>query len=58
MIRSCDDVKTVADFHEFRRHWSRMYSMGLHETAKMLRWNERYLVCPKLLSTLQEVAYD
>ncbi|KKM69941.1 hypothetical protein LCGC14_1445670 [marine sediment metagenome] len=54
MIRSCEDVKTMTEFNEFSRHSHRILSMGLSETAVMMRWSHHCLIRPDLFHNLVE----
>lgn len=54
MIRSCEDVRTTAEFYEFTRSYRKTRKLGLKETARMLCWDDRSIIGPKLLVTLKE----
>lgn len=58
MIKSCEDVKTLADFHECCRLRDRLTKMGLKETARMIRWDEYRTICPELIPMLRGVEND
>lgn len=52
MIKSCKDVKTAVEFYEFTLSWHKIRGLGLKETAKMICWDERSIICPELFDSL------
>ena len=58
MIRSCEDVKTIKDFHECCRLRDTLIMMGLEETSRMIRWDELRTVSPGLLPNLRGLDND
>ncbi len=52
MIRSCEDVKTMKEFHKFGNYRLQIIHLGLLETANMIAWNQDCLISPDLLNTL------
>jgi len=52
MIKSCEDVKTQNDFHEFSQYSIRTADMGLRETADIIRWAHNCFIHPKLFTNL------
>ena len=52
MIRSCEDVRTLVDFHEFIRNWRKVRSLGLKETADIVCWSGRNIIRPELFNSL------
>lgn len=52
MIRSCEDVKTVDNFEELVVVRIETIKIGLCETAEMLCWDKKYIICPILVETL------
>lgn len=52
MIRNCEDVKTMNDFHDCCRLCNKLFDMGLIETSRMIRWREKQVINPALLSSL------
>jgi len=57
MIRSCEDVKTLEEFHKFSNYRFRMIDIGLLETANMIAWNQRWIICPELIDNLVNKNY-
>jgi len=52
MIRSCKDVKTAAEFYKFTQSWHKVRGLGLKETARMICWSDRNIICPELFNSL------
>ncbi|KKM05717.1 hypothetical protein LCGC14_1751260 [marine sediment metagenome] len=57
MIKSCEDVRTKEEFLECCNRRNVLTKMGLKETARMIRWNERCTISPDLLFLLQDTAF-
>ncbi|KKM05712.1 hypothetical protein LCGC14_1751210 [marine sediment metagenome] len=55
MIKSCKDVKTAIDFYQFTRYRHNALELGLEETASMICWNKRSIICPELFCSLNIV---
>lgn len=54
MIKSCEDVKTMKEFHKLSSYFIRTTDIGLCETASMMRWRRRCLIRPALFDELVE----
>ena len=52
MIKSCEEVKTIDNFDELVLFRSKTVRIGLRETAEMLCWNKKYIICPGLVEIL------
>ena len=57
MIRSCEDVKTLEEFHKFSNYRFRIIDIGLLETANMIAWNRGCLISPELINNLVDKNY-
>ncbi|KKM69943.1 hypothetical protein LCGC14_1445690 [marine sediment metagenome] len=54
MIKSCESIKTLDEFEELMESRANALRMGLEETARMVCWDERNLVCPEFFVALLE----
>jgi len=52
MIKSCEDIKTLDEFHKLGDYRLRTIDIGLLETANMLSWNRGCLISPDLFDML------
>ncbi|KKM69942.1 hypothetical protein LCGC14_1445680 [marine sediment metagenome] len=52
MIKSCEDVKTMAEFHRFCSIYFNTIKIGLNETARLVIWNNNTVVDPKTIDDI------
>lgn len=52
MIRNCEDVKTLNDFHDCFWLCDKLAKIGLIETSRMIRWGESTIVNPEMIARL------
>lgn len=52
MIRSCENIETLKEFRKFSIRLGQTRSMGLKETARMMRWSYHCLIRPTRFDVL------